>query len=115
VIQRHPQVFLSLVTSAITIVLVTGCAPVEPRPAGVGRGISFSVTPLYPRSFDITAAGSRLRDTNELKEAWHKKALLVANGHHFKSSPLVMHNNESDYGGGPMLSRSVTGTITLTD
>jgi hypothetical protein len=75
----------------------------------------FSVTPLYPNSFEITAGGSRLRDAEELRAAWQKKAKLVANGHHFKSSALVVHDNESDYGGGPILSRSVTGTITLTD
>ena len=31
------------------------------------------------------------------------------------TSPPVVHNNESDYGGGPLLSRSAMGTITLTD
>jgi predicted transcriptional regulator YheO len=81
----------------------------------VGRGIQFSVTPLYPKSFEITAGGSRLRDAEELKAAWQKKATLVANGRHFKSSSLVVRDNESDYGGGLVLSRSVTGTITLTD
>jgi hypothetical protein len=95
------------------------CTTPEPKPQGVGRGISFSVTPLYPHSFEITAAGSRLRDAQELKEAWQKKAVMVAKGHRFKiTSPPTMHNNESDYGGlygVPMLTRSVTGTITLLD
>ena len=104
-----------LAAAALALYLA-GCGTPEPRPTGVGRGISFSVTPLFPRSFEITAAGSRLRDANELQEAWRKKALMVANGHQFKvtTSPVV-HNNESDFGGGPVLTRSVTGTIALTD
>jgi hypothetical protein len=102
--------------AAAVILLVAGCAAPEPRPEGVGRGISFSVTALYPKSFEITAFGSRLRDAEELKAAWKKKAQMLANGHGFKiSSPPVAHNNESDYGGSPLLSRSVTGTITLID
>jgi hypothetical protein len=104
--------------AAIAVLFLAGCAPIEPRPEGVGRGISFSVTALYPKSFEITAFGSRLRDAAELKAAWQKKAQMVAKGHRFKiSSPVVVHDNESDYGGYgvPMLTRSATGTITLTD
>jgi hypothetical protein len=99
--------------------LLMSCTTPEPKPQGVGRGISFSVTPLYPHSFEISAFGSRLRDAQELKEAWQKKAVMVAKGHRFKiTSPPVVHNNESDYAGGygvPILTRSVTGTITLLD
>jgi hypothetical protein len=98
------------------VLSLAGCATPEPRPAGVGRGISFFVTPLSPKSFEITAGGSRLRDPNELQEAWRKKAAMVANGRHYKvTTPPVVHNNESDLGGSPLLTRSVTGTITLTD
>ena len=102
--------------AAVVLVFLVGCATPEPRPPGVGRGINFLVTPLYPNSFEITAAGSRLRDTNELKDAWRKKAVMVANGRPFKvSMPPVVHDNESDFGGGPLLMRNVTGTITLTN
>lgn len=103
------------VVGGIFLLAITGCVPAEPRPAGVGRGISFTVTPLYPKSFEIVAFGSRLRDADELTAAWHKKAVLVAKGHRFKESELVAHKQESDLGGTPILSRSVTGTITLTD
>ena len=104
----------------IALMFLTGCATPEPRPDGVGRGISFTVTSLYPHSFEITAAGSRLRDAQELKDAWQKKAVMIAKGHRFKiTSPPVVHNNESDYAGGPygvpLLTRSVTGTIALLD
>jgi hypothetical protein len=106
-----------LVAIVVAVLFVSGCAHTEARPEGVGRGISFSVTPLYPKSFEIVAFGSRLRDAEELKVAWQKKAQMVAQGHRFKiSSPVVLHSNESDLGGYlPILTRSATGTITLTD
>src|SRR5256885_1734460 len=103
----------SRVTAGAAVVALSfliGCTTPEPKPEGVGRGVSFSVTPLYPHSFEITAAGSRMRDAQELKDAWQKKAAMVAKGRRFKitSSPTV-HNNESDYTGGlygvPMLGR----------
>ena len=116
------RIYKSHVTTGALIgalCLLMSCATPEPKPAGVGRGISFSVTPLYPHSFEITAFGSRLRDAQELKDAWQKKAVMVAKGHRFKiTSPPVVHNNESDYGGiygVPQLTRSVTGTIALLD
>jgi hypothetical protein len=89
----------------------------EPRPAGVSRRVVFSVQPLYPKSFEIIAGGPRSLTTEQLKEAWQKKAQLVANGHRFKTSPLVAHDNESIAYGTylPARNRSVTGTITLTD
>src|SRR3954447_10941554 len=77
VIRSSFQIWL---VGALGFVLMTSCAPVEPRPEGVGRGIIFSVTPLYPHSYEIVAGGSRLRDATELKEAWHKKAVMVAKG-----------------------------------
>ena len=77
--------------------------------------------PLYPKSFEITAYSLRSIyghfGVEELKEAWRKKALMVANGRKFKASPLVSHDNETvPYGAYfPIQSRSVTGTITLTN
>ncbi len=107
---------LSNIALAATLLFLPGCVAPEPKPAGVGRGINFFVTPLYPRSFEIVAGGSRLRDAQELMDAWHKKAVMVADGHHFKiTTAPVVHDNESDQGRAPMLTRSVTGTITLTD
>ena len=107
---------LALAAAVIPLCFLIGCTEPESRPEGVGRGIMFSVTPLYPHSFEITAGGSRLRDAQELKEAWQKKAVMVAKGQRFRitSSPVV-HNNESDSGGSPILTRSVTGTIALLD
>jgi hypothetical protein len=110
----------SLIASAAIVALsfLASCQTPEPKPAGVGPGYSFNVTPLYPHSFEITAAGSRLRDERELRDAWQKKAVMVAGGHKFKiTKPPVMHNNETDYGtyGLPILTRSVTGTIALLD
>jgi hypothetical protein len=110
VIARNWHILLA----AFALLALTECTPVEPRPTGVGRGINFSVTPLYPKSFEITAFGSRLRDADELKEAWSRKAFLVANGRRFTATPLVVHNSESDYRS-PLLFRSVTATITLKD
>ena len=108
--------FLSSVAIAATLLFLPGCQTPEPKPAGVGRGINFFVTPLYPKSFEIVAGGSRLRDAHELMEAWHKKAAMVANGHHFKiTTAPVVHDNESVEGRAPLLTRSVTGTIMLTD
>lgn len=89
----------------------------EPRPPGVSWRIAFFVEPVYPKSFEITASGPRSVKAEELKEAWRKKALLVANGRRFKGSPLVVHDNEV-VGNGlywPLQSRSVTGSITLTE
>jgi hypothetical protein len=100
------------------VVLLTGCADAEPRPAGVSRQVMFAVTALYPKSFEITAGAARSFSREELKNAWQKKALMVAKGQHFKSSELVIHDNETiAYGYVNVLvqSRSVTGTITLTD
>jgi hypothetical protein len=44
-----------------------------------------------------------------------KKAAEVAKGRKFKISSLVVHDNETDIGGWPTKSRSVSGTITLID
>ena len=93
------------------------CAAKEPRIPGVSWRVVFSVQPVYPKSFEISAGGPRSLTAEQLKEAWRKKALVVANGHRFKSSALVVHDNESISPGTywPMRFRTVTGTITLTD
>ncbi len=73
----------------------------------------------YPKSFDSTAAADHSFyshfSVEELKEAWRKKAAEVAKGRKFKISSLVVHDNETDIGGWPTKSRSVSGTITLID
>lgn len=101
------------------ILVLTGCAAAEPRPAGVSRFVSFSVSPIYPRSFEIAALSYHSiyghSGVNELKEAWRKKALQIANGRKFKTSPLVVHDTEDDTAGVPTRMRSVKGTITLID
>jgi len=98
-------------------VFLFGCAAAEPRPPGVSWRISFSVLPVYPKSFEIIGVGPRSMAPEELKAAWQKKAQLVAGGHRFKTTPLVVHDNEAiGYGVyWPIQSRSVTGTIALLD
>jgi len=101
----------------VASLLFLGCAAAEPRPAGVSRRVAFFVGPVYPKSFEITAVGPRSLTAEQLKEAWQKKSMLVANGRRFKTSSLVVHDNEAVVYGSywPRQSRSVTGTITLTD
>jgi hypothetical protein len=97
--------------------LLFGCATAEPRPPGVSGRVTFSVLPIYPKSFEITAVGPRSIAREELKEAWEKKAQLIARGRRFKTASLVVHDNEAIAYGvyWPMQSRSMTGTITLLD
>lgn len=117
-IVKRNEFYFAAGALTVALILLVGCQTPEPKPQGVGRGISFNVTPLYPHSFEITAGGSRLRDERELMEAWQKKAVMVAGKHKFKiTKPPVVHNNETDYGtyGVPLLTRSVTGTISLLD
>jgi hypothetical protein len=117
VIVPRSQLHLAIAAATMAVLFITGCTPIEPRPPGVSRRVGFSVTPLYPKSFEITAFGSRSVSAEELKDAWLKKAKLVANGHHFKASTLVVHDNEAVAYGAywPMQTRSATGTIALTD
>ena len=103
-----------------TFLCLTNGSAGEPRPPGVSRFISFSVLPLYPKSFEITASSYHSIyghfGIEELKEAWQKKAQQVANGHRFKTSPFVLHDNETDLGTYlPVKTRSVRATITLLD
>ena len=104
-------------TAAIIFVSVSGCETVGPRPAGVSRFVLFSVTPLYPKSYEIVASSLHSIyghfGVEELKAAWQKKALLVANGRKFRASPFVVHDGETDAGGWPSKARSVSSTITL--
>ena len=95
---------------------LTSCVAQEPRPPGVPRSIIFFVTPLYPRSYEITANGSRRTSPELLKEAWHKKAQMAAGGHRFKATELVVHDTETvPPGSWPIRQRTVTGTISLLD
>ena len=110
---------LSIALVGAIIVLPTWAAAGEPRPSGVSRFISFSVQPVYPNSYDIAAVAQHSMfghfNIAELKDAWQKKAVMVANGRKFKVSKLVVHDNESDYASGwPIKFRSVSGTITVT-
>ena len=111
---------LGFVAAMIALLTFAGCQTAEPRPTGVSRFVSFSVTPLYPKSYEIVA-GSLLSfyghySVEELKAAWQKKALAVANGRSFKASLLLVRVHETDIGTGmPSKSRSVSGTITIID
>lgn len=92
----------------------------EPRPAGVSRFIGFQVDPVYPKSYDIAAFALHSIwghcSVEELKTAWQKKAAMVANGKKFKVTKLIVHDSEDDFAAGwPMKTRSVSGTITLTN
>jgi hypothetical protein len=114
------KLFLFVVLISAIVILPNLATASEPRPAGVSRFIGFEVQPVYPKSFDIVAFAMHSIwghcSVEELKDAWQKKAVLVANGKKFKASKLVMHDSESDYASGwPVKARSVSGTITLTD
>ena len=107
------------VVAVSSIFLLAGCATVEPRPEGVSRGILFFVTPVYPRSFDIIVTGTRRHDAAELRDAWQKKAAMVASGRRFKASELVVRDTEFiPHGYGvtlPIQRRTVSGSVTLLD
>ena len=107
-----------MLRTIVAVGVLTGCVTPEPRPEGVNRGVAFSVTPLCPNSYAIVATGSHVRDAQELKEAWQKKAVMVAKRRRFKiSSPPTAHAGETYTApyGIPILIRSVEGTITLLD
>ena len=112
-------VSLTVYSTVAAILIFARCAAAEPRPAGVSRFIHFTVTAVYPKSFDIIASVQWSIYGHfglaELKEAWRKKALQLANGRKFKSSALVVHDGEDSTGGWAIGFRSVSGTITLTD
>jgi hypothetical protein len=114
---RRKELFCCGLAAIAASLFALDCTAAEPRPPGVSWRVVFSVQPVYPKSFEISAGGPRSLGTEELKEAWRKKAVLVANGHKFKTSPLVVHDNESIAYGTylPVRNRSVTGTITLTN
>lgn len=110
---REHALVVALLTACFS---TTGCAVSQPRPDGVSWRVVYSVEPIYPKSFQIATEGPLSLSTEALKDAWKKKALLVANGRRFNASPLIVHNNLSMQGMGyPRQSRTVTGMITLTD
>jgi len=113
------SICLTVYAAVAAIIIFARCASAEPRPAGVSRFIHFSVVAVYPKSFDIIASAQWSIYGHfgiaELKEAWHKKALQLANGRKFKSSALVVHDGEDSTGGWAIGFRSVSGTITLID
>lgn len=65
------------------------CAAFQPRPDGVSWQVVYSVAPIYPKSFEIAAGGPLSLSTEELKDAWNKKAMRVANGRRYEASPLI--------------------------
>jgi hypothetical protein len=97
----------------------TACTATESRPVGVSRFISFSVSAVYPNSFDISAGAYRSLygsfSVEKLKDAWRKKALEVAKGRKFKTSAWIVRETEDSSGGWPIKFRSVSATITLID
>ncbi|HZJ38542.1 MAG TPA: hypothetical protein VFD18_05160 [Chthoniobacterales bacterium] len=110
---KTPALVIILMTACVG---VTGCAAFKPRPEGVSWQVNYSVQPIYPKSFEIVAGGPLSLTTEELTDAWKKKAALVANGRRFKATALVVHNTLSMQGMGyPLQTRTVTGTITLTE
>ena len=92
---------------------LTSCVATEPRPPGVPRSIIFSVTPLYPHSYEIIAGSSRGISPERLRDAWQRKARMVAGDRRFKATELVVHDTETGAGRWPLQRRTVTGTITL--
>ena len=114
------KVFLSIALIVAIVGLPNFASAVEPRPVGVSRFIGFQVDPVYPKSYDIAAFALHSIwghcSVEELKMAWQKKAVMVANGRKFKVTKLVVHDSEDDLAAGwPMKTRSVSGTITLTN
>ncbi|MDQ2867179.1 MAG: hypothetical protein M3R59_02030 [Verrucomicrobiota bacterium] len=82
-------------------------------PPGVKSAISFTVAPVYPRSFDITAIAPRYVDETEMREAWQKKAEQVAAGRKFTVSRMTARKTEES--ASLALGRVVTGTMTLAE
>ena len=113
------RICFTVYSTVAAILIFAHYATAEPRPPGVSRFIHFSVTAVYPKSFDIIASVQWSIYGHfgmaELKEAWRKKALQLANGRKFKNSALVVHDGEDSTGGWAIGYRSVSGTITLTD
>ena len=99
----------------VALVCLTSCVAQGPRPPGIPRSIGFFVTPLYPHSYEIVAVGSRGVAPEAFKDAWRKKAQMVAGNRRFKPTELVLHDTETVQSGWPIGQRTVTGTITLLD
>jgi hypothetical protein len=114
------KLFVIIAFAVAIVSLPTFAWANEPRPPGVSRLIGFTVAPVYPKSYDIAAVAQHSFlghcSVEELKTAWQKKAVMVAKGHKFKVTKLVVHDAEDDLAvGWPMKTRSVSGTITLTN
>lgn len=114
------KLFLFIAFGVAIVCLPNLASASEPRPQGVSRFIGFTVDPVYPKSYDIAAVAQHSIwghcSVEELKTAWQKKAVMVAKGHKFKVTKLVVHDAEDDLAvGWPMKTRSVSGTITLTN
>lgn len=105
-----------LLVYVLAFCLTSNALAGEARPPGVSWRIVFNVTPLYPRSFEISATGPRSFSAAKLREAWEKKAQMVVHGRRYKASPFVIHDNETDFQmAWPYRTRSITATITPLD
>ena len=114
------KLFLFIAFGVAIVCLPNLASARESLPQGVSRFIGFTVDPVYPKSYDIAAVAQHSIlghcSVEELKTAWQKKAVMVAKGHKFKVNKLVVHDAEDDLAvGWPMKTRSVSGTITLTN
>jgi hypothetical protein len=93
-----------------------GCAVTE-TVKGVPWGIQYSVSPVYPNSYDVTVTTGRNLSPESLKDAWMKKAAQLANGRKYKTSPLTSHVKEhaaeNPYVPAMTETRTVTGTVSI--
>ncbi|HEX8311988.1 MAG TPA: hypothetical protein VF614_11760 [Chthoniobacteraceae bacterium] len=116
---RSPLVKASAALLLLTIGL-TGCAYQDETP-GVPPGVMFSVQPVFPRSYDLTAIGPRELTGEALTAAWHLKARHLAAGRKFKTTGVTVHDKESiqqvytGYGSVPVRTknRTVSGTVEI--
>jgi hypothetical protein len=84
---------------------------------GLPLGVHYTVTPVYPSSYDITVTTEQNLSPETLKEAWMKKAAELAKGRKFKTSPLTSrvreHAVENPYVPAMTETRTVTGTVSI--
>jgi hypothetical protein len=109
-------------TAARTLLVLTafcainGCA-VSQTLKGVPWGIQYSVNPVYPNGYDVTAVSERGLSFEILKDAWMKKAAQLANGQKYKTSPLTSrvreHAVDNPYVPAMTETRTVTGTVSI--
>jgi hypothetical protein len=95
---------------------ITGCA-VSQTLKGVPWGIQYSVNPVYPNGYDVTAVSERDLSFEILKDAWMKKAAQLANGRKYKASPLTSrvreHAVDNPYVPAMTETRTVSGTVSI--